>query len=267
MNDISHFGYRDTAISHDEYGQKITLNSDGYRSPEFKNNIDILALGCSMTFGVGVNQQAVWPAILSEKINLEYNNLSETGAAPMHIILNAFKYMEKYGNPKNIIAVFPDFNRYRIPLDGKVFKQNDKTNIIADGFVNHKKPKYFKLPIDPDNIFTDSYTEYLNFAFIKMLEQYCNANKIKLIWTSWIKLTKVDKKILRDMFNNFYYVGQNAEARELSLLNCHKEYKEKFPDCFNHATDGGLDDAHFGVHWQVHIAEEFEKILNGYTRN
>ena len=123
LSDINHLGYRNLLVSHDEHHQKVSLNSDGYRSPEFKNNVDILALGCSMTFGIGVNQQALWPEVLSNKTNLDYNNLSETGASTMHIIIASMKYMKKYGNPKNIIAVFPDFHRFRIPIDGKVFKK------------------------------------------------------------------------------------------------------------------------------------------------
>jgi hypothetical protein len=265
MNDISHLAYRDLSLSHDEHNQKVILNSDGYRSPEFKNNIDILALGCSMTFGIGVNQEAIWPAILSSKTNLDYNNVSETGASAMHIVIAAMKYMKKYGNPKNIIAVFPDFNRFRIPIDGKVFKKHGKSNIITDGFATKEKSKYFKLPVDPDDIFTIEYTEYLNLAFIKMLEQYCISSKINLIWTTWVPLNNTDQYVFNTFFDNFIYTYKNPDT--LQQMNCHKEYKEMFSDCFDHGTDGNINNAHFGAHWHIHLAEVLEKILNDNTRN
>ena len=46
-------------------------NKYGYRGPEPKSNNDILALGCSQTFGVGIREtENPWPGILSKSLNL-----------------------------------------------------------------------------------------------------------------------------------------------------------------------------------------------------
>ena len=96
-----------------------------------------------------------------------------------------------------------------------------------------------------------------------MLEQYCNSNNIKLIWSSWYKMFSTVMNNLEDnSFKNFVY---NEEFfTDKSYTNCHQEYKELFSKCFDEGQDieNGMNASHPGVHWHSHVADAFYEELN-----
>lgn len=75
--------------NHQEFWSKqpkisYRLNEYGFRCdsfPEIETRDSITFIGCSNTFGVGMNKEKTWPALLSEKLNLKEINLGIAGGS------------------------------------------------------------------------------------------------------------------------------------------------------------------------------------------
>ena len=55
------------------------FNKAGFRDDNFDNQPAGIALGCSLTFGVGVHEHCAWPQLLSEKLGMRVWNLGIAG--------------------------------------------------------------------------------------------------------------------------------------------------------------------------------------------
>lgn len=156
------------------------LNTRGYRTKEFIKDEDLLALGCSQTFGWGVEKEQSWPEIISKKFNISVTNLSLPGDSAQGQILKAFEYFKIYGNPKKIVGVFP-INRILFPSS-----MHNPHNIITWDLSKHKGPERFsQIPHTPDKVFNVEVCQIQNYMFISMLEQYCRSNNIEFFYTFW----------------------------------------------------------------------------------
>jgi len=250
------------------------INSHGFRGEEFKKDTDLIFAGCSQTYGYGLKEESMWGVMLSKENNMSYANISIPGASPMHIVFNIFKYFEKYGHPKVIVALFPDFYRIRTFLDSKILnrrsqeiaKKNQK-NIFVDSHGNNGLGflKYLKLPTSPEKVYSQEFTYMINSMFITMLETYCNKNNIIFIWSKTFNYEKYDD--YQDSFLSFknYYsfdlrkeiVGDGKSSPlKYGNYSCHENNNKNDP-CW----DAALDNLHFGTHINIHIKDFFQKIL------
>ena len=196
------------SLHHKEVTQQ-EINSLGFRSDEFTdshNDKHILFLGCSYTWGTGLYLDEVWSKILYKEIKKSYNlsgyfSLGIPGDSIFSSIVNAFKYFKNFGNPDIIFFNVQDIERfyYLDKKDQKIFRANFKENLLIN---------------------------LLAYQYYYMLEQYCIANKIKLVSFTWY-LGHKDHAL--KSFNSFYetdiddiseYVANyyNETSDELSLL-------------------------------------------------
>jgi hypothetical protein len=165
------------------------INSMGFRSDEFiskHNKKHILFMGCSFTWGSGLNLNQTWSYKLYKKISIDtecsgYFNLSSGGTSFNFQLLNLFKYISLYGNPDMLFINVTSLLRF--------YGYDFKSKTIIDATY---KDKY--LPIFRINM----YQNYL------MLEKYCKQNNIKLISFSWDEETE---KFLKS-FDTFYFMNQ-----------------------------------------------------------
>jgi hypothetical protein len=103
-----------TAVKMDK--QLYKLNSHGYRCPEWdpmpngKKNVAIL--GCSHTFGQGLNEDEHWVHFLSQHNTqrLRYWNLGQPGASADKIVRILYG-SEKIIYPKIIVVCWPEWSR------------------------------------------------------------------------------------------------------------------------------------------------------------
>lgn len=151
------------------------INSEGYRSDNFKKNTkdDVLFLGCSQTFGLGIYLEDLWAKKVQQKIdpNINFNNLGLIGISIEEIVYNAFKYFNKYGNPGTIFFLLP--------------------NIVRGLNLGNEL----------------SITRC--FQFYHLLEIYCELNSIKLISTTWDIFDKKNydtNNLFSKYFNTFYKI-------------------------------------------------------------
>ena len=276
------------------------LNDYGYRSPEFEQCADVLTLGCSQTFGIGIQYiNNTWPAMLSKKLNLSYANLGKGGSSINSQIRRAYAYINKYGKPKNIFAIFPDFNRFEFPVVKDHLIPNKNKNSLKYLEVLHTKdindiPKVSSAPHDIRDVIPQQVAHFFSAQYILMFEQFCKEAGINLVWSTWsvpeqILICKI--KEMNDLsYNNFIELEEykwfrnpelNIEEYRNSSYNkvgevvgCHTDYNNS-PD-FHIALDisVGLYGAHSGVHHHIHWAEIMYShaiknnwVTNAYTWN
>ena len=193
------YGYKETL---DEANDYIT-NSYGYRGPEFKQNVDILAAGCSQTYGIGVPEQGTWPAILASMANKSYVNLSAPGTSIEWLVHSIFSYVHEFGPPKIIVALFPDFFRMEIAMNAEINQSRTVTmrdwnaqgidpnftrGVITTSSIDPSlkwRAKLSKRPFPIEDTVPGEEPLFRSFKHIMMLERYCEALGITLLWSGW----------------------------------------------------------------------------------
>jgi hypothetical protein len=105
-------------IRPDEY----KLNSDGYRTAEFKKinwKDSVVIFGCSMVFGEGLDEEQTISYKLSKLINLPVINMGAIGTSIQFSLHNAVILKENFPTPKAVINLWTERNRsiyYSLPV-------------------------------------------------------------------------------------------------------------------------------------------------------
>lgn len=84
---------------------KYTYNELGYRGDSIKEDIKMLAVGCSHTEGIGLNDNETWPDYLAKSLNLKHINMGFTGRSNDYISRTVNDYIAKI-NPKVVIVMY-----------------------------------------------------------------------------------------------------------------------------------------------------------------
>lgn len=265
LNDILDESWIPEAKSELHKTIEYKLNSKNYRSIEFDGTAEIMSLGCSFTFGLGLQNEMVWPSILAKKLNKSLVNLAQPGDSTTAQVRKAFSYFKEYGNPKIILAAFPLYRMEFPTIPGKleIDIDNKKHNIEHFMFYDDYLEPYAKSPYDLSKIIPKEVAVFYTQYHIQMLEQYCESNDIKLIWSVW-----------EDYENIYQFLIKNKPEALKNYCNINWErffhigsYKKKILECSEHEEDHDLFDlagdrengdfCHLGWHSHIHIAEDF----------
>jgi hypothetical protein len=261
------------------------FNSYGIRSKEFDLDHDLVAVGCSFTYGTGIPENARWADILADKLNVSVANLSFPGAPIEMIIGNLFKYLNiKDKDPKYIAVLLPDFLRVS-------YLRNQESSVLVGLSLDASQHK-FSYNQDKDILSSILPIEWAYFKAqesVKMLELYCKAKNIKLVWSTWSTI-KIDSEWLSHKFlcykkdktidefpdqdiDKFWTDDEIAKKRyfEYDNMSCHKEYLEEHSEYFYYAYDrlprtqgdALMFQPHPGMHRNLHWANFFyEELIN-----
>ena len=95
--------------------KKITynLNNYGFRTSEFAETENFIALGCSFTFGVGLPEEEIWTSLLSNQLNLPNWNLGVPGSSS-DTSYRLAKYFIPMLRPKFVVMLEPPSNRFEV---------------------------------------------------------------------------------------------------------------------------------------------------------
>lgn len=258
---------------------EFNLNSLGLRGEEFDKKNEILYSGCSVTLGIGLDQNSIWGEILSQKLNFSKSNLSFAGASVVHIVNQIFNYIKIYGNPKIILCAFPSFGRIRWWDDNLITKIKNNNEEKIGSFSDYQNlprmknqvEKYIKLPTESDKILHEQSAAYYSIFAIKSLEKYCNSNNIFFRWLSWcdqkeVNIIKSENKIqflnenLKIVFKNKKWVFEDLYGNN---IDCHTEFKNE-NTFYSALDDDGYGVPHLGKHVHIHMAEAFEKEIRTF---
>ncbi len=287
LRNLNQYGYPASVLV--DVNNHYKTNSLGYRSREFSQT-DVIFSGCSFTFGIGTDIDANWSSIVGKYLNLDYINLGRMGASTMENILGIFSYCKKYGNPKYIFCLLPNFERivlqstYGFSGGRHFIKSNDlsmgtytpiQLHFDYDRYAGHNdRPKFLKMPYAFEDIVSLDIAYWLNIRLIEILEQYCNSNNINLLWSTWdehgTELLENIRYTDNSIFNNYiksdvlnWQLNEEVDGEvyvENNIIQeCHQDVKNKYLSTFYSATDieYGKDRRHPGAHKQQHYAEIF----------
>lgn len=93
---------------------RYDLNSLGYRAPEFgivNWSEVIICFGCSMTFGIGVNDSDTWPQALSQLTGIPVVNLAVPGGSVQINWANSVRLIAAGVVPRAVIYNWPEVSR------------------------------------------------------------------------------------------------------------------------------------------------------------
>lgn len=82
-----------------------TYNEDGYRGDSVKESIDFLAVGCSHTEGIGVNDDETWPFYTAKLLGVKHINAGFTGRSNDYIARTVHQLVFNY-NPKVVVVMY-----------------------------------------------------------------------------------------------------------------------------------------------------------------
>jgi len=88
------------------------VNSDGMHWDEYVSEPDLLALGCSITAGVGIPYEYTWPNIYRHVTGESVNAVARPGASLRTMVKSALHHIKHYGLPKKIFILIMDAMRY-----------------------------------------------------------------------------------------------------------------------------------------------------------
>jgi hypothetical protein len=285
-NDLSFVG---TVDDHNTY----YINKFGLRGNIYSDS-EVIAAGCSITFGVGVPEDATWSNFLSKDINKNINNLGIPGASVESLCHTIIKYCVNNKMPKTIFCLFPDFFRSLVVAD-KDFYRTTKTKkstideeyleltfcgpeIDYNGkslFMKIKNKNCVEDSVSPHQLIIDSINA------IEVLELFCLTNNIKLYWSTWHRETSELMRELLEIenfklknFTNFYLSNGTEFFEEYIDSICKENHNSEFKDnlSWNTGSDYAIIDnkknknySHPGIHTHKHVSNFFYNLYKNQT--
>jgi hypothetical protein len=265
------------------------LNSYGYRDPEYDSPVDIIAAGCSQTFGQGVPEQWRWSNLLGEKLNMSVATVAVPGWSAMGAINGVMSYILNYGKPKIVALYLPDFFRFdyvrhpRILVDDvDVNGEEGSSSRIDIGHSMHvnRLPRVSKRPHRTEHVVNPESAVFFNGQILRFFLEYCKEADIEVVWSSWdgavkelvdhVKNIKFDleaeERIAKIDFSGYVDIDYAHDGKEnldkYSLKTCHQKEKQELDPSVQKYYDYGSDrDMHVGIHVHLHVADAFYERL------
>lgn len=228
-------------------GQTYLSNSIGHTGPE-PGKVTNLFIGCSNTSGIGLKFEQTWSYKVAKEIGGSYATLGFVGGSVGFILQNALSYIIKFGKPKRIFFLSPDF--YRVNKYGTSNPTIHKYRVNNESdYVSHIQK--FDLICEPiagkNRKIVDINASYaLSLSTLNSFIKTCEISGIELLWSTWSNQPDYG-------FSSFYpsFVPLGFTEEDLELMSCHQE--ESLEDNFKIAGDN----SHFGAHYQSHVADRF----------
>jgi hypothetical protein len=221
------------------------LNKYNFRSIDFHEKTEMVTLGCSHTFGVGLPKEYIWPSFISKITGIkDVVNLGQSGSSIAYQVRLLANYINKYGPPKIVLCNFPDLNRYE--------HVDDNGNIRMGNCVDANFEDFSKSP---------SFSYFQNYQSLNFLEALCKAGKTKLVWQFWQGLSNTENNLDLILLNNKKFFSKcvplmnengwspdhniiyNKNTNRLELFGselkaeCCKDIFDLNKDCFHYAYD------------------------------
>lgn len=283
LGEESSIGYIHTGFKHEILYEHNKLH---YRCKDFDKNVDILFSGCSMTYGYGVPVEFTFPHIVANELGYSYANIGLLSESVSSQVRRTFAYFKKYGHPKYLYAVYPDFGRMEFPTNSKGFitgtqkkvtkqdildRSNNLTAWLQRNFLqnahlpgNLSNLKLSAQPHIAEEVIIPEITHFYSSQLILMLQQYCDVAGIKFEWTTWDQ----DQYNIMSQFEDFPGIFNinmdkwvpdydNIVDNYTDNLNCHQEMMGELGTLFHFGMDRehGIDHAHWGAHRHAHVAD------------
>lgn len=261
------------------------INELGFRG-KLKKDAEILAVGCSYTFGVGVPENGSWPNILGSAINKDILNLGVPGTTIKKISELIVKYVAKHNKPKTIIALFPPFFRTSLIEDTEFYcssrsikpkkqKQIDKESYfqIRTSYDRIKKEILFEqLDSSPyfkekeknirymENVFSPHQLISDSVDSISMIQDFCDSHEIEFYWSLWDNQSSMLMDVLLEIPN--FKLKNYIKFADDKFNNYHTR-DSRFPNNFCDSSHNSKFVKH--PSWEVgsDVVYSYDKVVKG----
>lgn len=187
---------------------------------------DVICLGCSYTFGLGLQNDETWPTILQKKTKLTVGNFGTAGCG-IDGIYRQFLYVKKHFKFKKILVLLPGFYRKRqkfyfgdfqcellvtSQITSKIISQKNLTNLIKKLFYRERiGKKYIDLLAKQDNILISSWDDevYKNIPASKKMSRYPNLKMFKERATDKVHPSQKHNEFFVDRLLNEGFINAN----------------------------------------------------------
>ena len=237
---------------HDDYGYRLHTSSENL----INETDSVFCFGCSITYGMGVESDVTWPALLEKKIRIKAKNYGVPAASYDGIARRLFQILNaipKESYPKHVFILFPNVQRTEY-----IF--SEKNVVTAFDFVG----KQFNIDAGDtiERIFKDrpfksmmhcyNYTTYMtafynaikNFRFIETLLKEKN---ISWSWTTWSDIFGIIPPCIVDNLLN-----KNTELCDgmINVIEC---------------DTNGADGRHPGPVYMDNVSDQFVRMYNNQS--
>jgi len=273
-------------VTEDQWLDKIRyrVNSDNQHWHEFSSEPDVLALGCSVTGGMGLPYNFTWPGILEHIFGWKVNNIGRTSHNVHQQMYRMMAHIGKYGFPKTIALLVPDIWRASVidvsasqPIGQKTLAYEDNiSSYTTYDSTSHKFKPYIHESADnslsslPVDIITDRNLEALDV--IAMFAHAINAEFKIFSWHGYSQqilqhigypeLQQVPSYLIEEQRNPPQpkdYLGWGFPQPEWLGVEgcCQLEPTSQWQEeAWTHAFDRGKNGSpHPGLHSHIHFAE------------
>lgn len=275
---------------HHEYAH----NSHGCRDVDFTTPADIVAGGCSQTYGQGVDVSARWSSIVGEKLGVSVATVAIPGWSTQSIINSIMNYIIAVGKPKAVLLYLPDFFRLDYVMNKDIMSVDlgntngdelESIRLICSATEHPRHtPKISKKPHRDEDVLPPETAAFMGGQVLRFFLEYCKAANIEVLWSTWDKtlhqLITYSEKLhksredydlhrlktlpLQPEADYSGYVPMEyfqGDERAVAQMKCHSEIRDLDPEAFVIATDS---DGHIGTHLHAHVAEAFVGRLKSF---
>lgn len=222
----------------------LKVNNFGFRCADFSKDEDrdvILAGGCSVTFGMGLYEDEIWPSLLHKKIkNSVLYNISRPGWSTFQIIDKIFLYLHNFKKPKEIYILLPDEGR----TSGYSYIQHEHGTFICSPFSNDGDE-------EKQQVMLSNAIHTKNYLF--MLEEYCRVQDIELFVSTWNEDNLIN--------SNSLFLKKYHPYNKNNIYKFLYKYEQDNPE--SKIVFYGRDDVHPGIGYHEYWAEMFYSLRKG----
>jgi hypothetical protein len=245
-------------------GQTYVYNNEGHRGPDFESGIGLLAVGCSVSNGIGLPLENTWAHQLAEKLNVTYNLLSYPAGSISICIRQTIEYIYKYGAPKYLVCLFPNNDRVdeysmgdmqNYSYSNKKQVEEKIRNISLSSITSEKNVLTEKSR--PVNI---KYARLHAASQFVILSRFCSLLNIKFLWGTWsdwdnFVSMEYDFMPVDSYIKETHSTVSSIQQDDLVKSNCHSDENDPY------FIVGSDEVKHWGTHYHLHVAEHFAQEL------
>jgi hypothetical protein len=218
-----------------------SMNEHGYRSNslKLKSNYNTLTLGCSWTMGVGVDNEFIWPNIISNKIGKVFN-YGMYGVSTSFVAKTFHKFITSEFTPDVALIMWPGFSR--------------RDYINSNG--EFRKIGGFRLANKTDLVWKNTDEDIL---FLELRNDY---QDLMIFWEAYNFVQNTAKlhniKVFHTISGYYYDVFNQLEK----YLNKTIDYKTFFnpSNCYKNDLMAA-DNQHPGKDWHIKFGNEFYEFI------
>jgi hypothetical protein len=198
-NDLIKFEWLNKQISY-------SINSLGFRGPEFNQAESIIFLGCSHTLGIGLKYEDTWPCLVSSSLNLQCINLATNGSSNDTAFRMAFHYVPEF-KPKIVMLLSPAETRLEVIENNKSHRLTVHDDQLP--FLGKWKKFYQSWVSNNTNTFLNREKNIL------AIREICKQNSVKFLYLKDTDIEPLD--LARDLKHFGKISNINLKEKFLNL--------------------------------------------------